>query len=131
MSTKKKLFFIGLGGVIVVIISIITVLLLRHFTVGQASPSKQSQSQTENADNSLNGAPVELRQEGLRLAEQGERDKALQYFNAAKQKFVQANDKAAIEEIDMQIDQARFIPDKDNAPPVYGGQSSDPGYISQ
>jgi len=131
MNGKKKILFIGLAALVVIGIAIVTVLLLRHFTVGQANPSRQSQSQTENAAGNLNGTSVELREEGLKLAQQGEREQALKYFNAAKQKFVQANDAAAVEEINMQIDQAQFIPDKDNTPPAQGGLPTGPGYITQ
>ena len=129
MNVKKKIIFIGLGAIIVIGIALVTVLLLRHFTVGQAIPSKQSQSQAENPG-IMGGSPVELRDKGMQLAEQGDRNEALKYLTAAKKGFEEKGDSAAVSEIDMQIDQAQFIPQKNNNH-EYGGLPTDPGYISQ
>jgi hypothetical protein len=99
---KKTIIFVSVGIVLMVLAAVITVVILNNVDTRQSSNEQTDTRQ-------LTGPPAELRQKGLEYAASMDKDNALRYFNAAKEGFQKANDTAAVEEIDMQISQAREI----------------------
>ena len=111
MNNKKKLLFIGGGVGIVLVVALSTVILLREYGNGSKGLQTPSSRQTENTQQALSGTPAELRSKGLDFIATRNKVEGLKYLNAARTGFNQLGDKVAVEEIDMQIDQARLIPD--------------------
>ena len=137
MSAKKKLIFIVISIVVLLLISLVTVIALRKFDPGnkglQSSSSGEVKNSSGNQEEVMTGSPSELRQKAIDAAEAGEKNKALRYFEAAKLGFQQINNTAAVEEIDTQIDQAKSIPNKidDNDVVTPESEKSNPDYVTR
>lgn len=137
MSPKKKLVFIIISIVALLLISLVTVIALKKFDSGnkglQSSSSREAKDSPGNEEEVMTGSPSELRQKAINAAEAGEKNKALRYFEAAKVGFQQINDTMAVEEIDTQIDQAKSIPDKADYNDVVtpDSEKSNPDYVSR
>ena len=132
MNNKKRLIFIGGGVIAALLVALITVLLLRQYDSGsrglQAGPSQQ----VEETQNGLTGSPSELRSKGISYVNENNKDEALKYFKAARTGFEKIGDKAAVEEIDMHIDQANLLPNPSKEKtPDFIVPSEDPNYVTQ
>ena len=132
MNNKKKLLLIGSGVVAALLAAFITVLLLRQYDSGSRGLQAGSSQQVEKTQNDLTGSPSELRSKGIGYVNENNKDEALRYFKAARAGFEKVDDKVAVEEIDMQIEQTRFLTDssKQKTPDLIV-PSEDPNYATQ